>query len=386
MKYRKLPPVLREKLSYNPDDVNIRLQYFRVYEILDMIKGNKMAYDSEDVKLISGEAKKSPAQLDIWGENDFQRNNNLWAKPIKSKFIESLMIRLPIPVFYFDGSQNPWRIIDGLQRLHTVITFIDEDNIDNFDLAGLDFLSGECDGRKFSKIPGYLRARILNAELIAYVINPGTPPEVKYNIFKRINTGGLKLNAQEVRNAFCKGIPADFTKLLASKQIFTQVTASKVTNRRMIDREYATRFVAFQLYDYNEYNSNLDLFLTLAMKELEKIKQSERDELEESFIATMYRIYGVFNGKCMHRKNKKGEIQTKQNKALFDTLAWNFSRLTASEFEKIVRKKEKFIKEYQDEFFTNEKLHSAINDTTGKLSSVKNRFEELKKFINQFTK
>lgn len=77
MRYRKLPEVLKEKLSYNPDDVNIRLQHFRVYEIIEMIKGQRMAYDDDDLKLISDKPKKSSNQLDIWGEDDLQRNNNL---------------------------------------------------------------------------------------------------------------------------------------------------------------------------------------------------------------------------------------------------------------------------------------------------------------------
>ena len=385
MRYRKLPEVLKETLSYNPDDVNIRLQHFRVYEIIEMIKGQRMAYDDEDLKLISDRPKKSSNQLDIWGEDDLQRNNNLWAKPVKSKFIESLMIRLPIPALYFDGSQKPWRIIDGLQRIYTIISFIDESHPDKFSLSGLDFLSEECYGKFFPNIPGYLRARILNAELIAYVINPGSPSEVKYNIFKRINTGGLKLNAQEIRNAFCKGIPADFTKLLAAEEMFKKVTAGKVTGRRMIDREYVTRFIAFQLYDYKEYNSNLDLFLTFAMKELEKMKQSERDELHQIFKLTLDRIYAIFKEKCMYRLTREGELTKNANKALFDALAWNFSKLSVGEFKELSLNKTLFVADYQEEFRKNVELQKSINDTTGKKSSVINRFEKLNEFILTYT-
>ena len=133
-----------------PDDLNIRLQHFRVNEFMEFIDRNEF----KDCK---------------------------WDDVFQSLFIESLMIFFPIPIFYLDGSKKGWKIIDGRQRIYAIDNFINH----GFKLRNLEFLP-ECNNKYFNELEGYLRARITNAELKAYVINPGTPDDVKSNIFNRI--------------------------------------------------------------------------------------------------------------------------------------------------------------------------------------------------------
>ena len=356
-------------LPYSTDDVNIRLQHFRVSEIVAMIKAKHIYEDT---------------WIDIWSEDDLQRNSGLWNIVQKSLFIESLMIKLPIPIFYFDGGQKPWRVIDGLQRLHTIISFINDDPKKSFRLKGLEFLGNECNGKLFVDLPGYLKARIMDAELEAYVINPGTPVEVKYNIFKRINTGGLSLKGQEIRNAFCRGIPSDFTKKLASLEIFKKVTNSKVTSRRMDDREYVTRFIAFQLFDYRDYNGKLDKYLTDALLKLYEMDVDQVYALEIPFKKTCQRIFEILGEKAFYRINKDRSLGKTPTKALFDTLSWNFCNLNESEFDKLKAIKNSFKDEYISFMVNNELIFKAIADTTGSKAAVRNRFEEMNKFLKDF--
>lgn len=359
----------KAELPYNPDDVNIRLQHLRTSELIDMIHGKRIFEDT---------------WIDIWGEDDLQRNKDLWSNEQKSLFIESLMIKLPIPLFYFDGGQKPWRVIDGLQRLHTIMSFVDSDSKSNFKLTGLEYLVDECNGKFFHEIPGYLQSRILDAELEAYVINPGTPPEVKYNIFKRINTGGLKLKGQEIRNAFCRGIPAEFTKKLATTPAFLKVSNGKVSPRRMDDREYATRFIAFKIFNYTEYMSKMDIFLTETMMELYDRDKSERFELENSFTKSCNRIYNSLGQFALYRINREGTIGRQPNRALFDTLSWNFSELSEQDYNKIVTRKKLFQNEYKKQMVEDELLYKAIADTTGSKTAVRNRFERMNYFLKEF--
>ncbi|MBP8114171.1 MAG: DUF262 domain-containing protein [Chitinophagaceae bacterium] len=359
----------KAELPYNPDDVNIRLQHFRTSELIDMIHGKRIFEDT---------------WIDIWGEDDLQRNRDLWSNDQKSLFIESLMIKLPIPLFYFDGGQKPWRVIDGLQRLHSIMSFVDGENKSNFKLTGLEYLVAECNGKFFHEIPGYLRSRIMDAELEAYVINPGTPPEVKYNIFKRINTGGLKLKGQEIRNAFCRGIPAEFTKKLANRKEFIKVSNGKVSPRRMDDREYATRFIAFKIFGFTEYMSKMDIFLTEAMMDLYNRDKEERIELENSFTNSCNRIHNSLDQFALYRVNKDGTIGRQPNRALFDTLSWNFSELTESAYNKIITSKKTFQTEYKKYMVQDELLFKAIADTTGSKTAVKNRFERMNYFLKEF--
>jgi len=349
-------------LGYNPDDVNIRMQHFTVAELVGMIKEKN---------------------IDILSEDDLQRNSGLWDQEKKSLFIESLMIKLPIPMFYFDGGQKPWRIIDGLQRLYTINSFLDTDYTKSFKLKNLEFLGDECNGKYFEDLPGYLKGRIMGSQLEAYVINPGTPDEVKYNIFKRINTGGLTLKGQEIRNAFCRGFAVDFTKKLAALDEFKQVTNQKVPTRRMEDREYVTRFIAFQQPQFYDFYSKSDSFLTEALIFLDKDKLPG---LEASFSLTCKRIYNVLGEKALYRINRDNSFGSKPNKALFDTLAWNFNNLSEKEYNYILSNKELFIQEYRSFMVSNDLIYKSISDTTGSKTAVKNRFVEMNNFLKNFVK
>jgi hypothetical protein len=381
------------KLSYDPDDVNVRLQHFRVFEVVSMIKGKGILNDDfnllEEIKAYKKEKRNTQVDLfdedeliETQGDDGLQRNTELWNNQQKSQFIESLMINLPIPLFYFDGSRKPWRIVDGLQRIFTIMNFIEE----GFKLSGLEYLEKECNGLKFSAIPGYLRARILDAEIIAYVINPGTPPDVKYNIFKRINTGGLKLTGQEIRNAFFRGKPADFTKMLANQGVFKKATNNKITSRRMVDREYVNRFIAFHIFDYKTYNGKMDAFLSEAMMILFSYEDKDFDTLKSTFITSLERANTLLGDYAFYRPKLDNTYGRSPNKAIFDTLTWNLSLLSEKEFKQVLSKKDGFRRKYVDFMNKNDIMYKSVNDTTSSKPSVSNRFYLLNDFISKFTK
>ena len=129
---------------------------------------------------------------------DFQRNANLWDNTKMSRLIESMILKLPLPVFYFDVSDNnKWVVIDGLQRLSTIKDFVVDKKLR---LKNLEFLS-ELEGKKFDELGRNIQRIIEETQLITYQMEPQTPKEVRYSIFSRINTGGLILNPQELRQA-----------------------------------------------------------------------------------------------------------------------------------------------------------------------------------------
>ena len=199
---------------------------------------------------------------------DFQRNSNLWNHTKMSRLIESIILKLPLPVFYFDVSDNNrWIVIDGLQRLSTIKDFIVDKKLR---LKNLEFLS-ELEGKKFDELGRNIQRIIEETQLTTYQMEPQTPKEVRYSIFSRINTGGLILNPQEIRQALnqkCRGVK--LLQEITEEKIFIDVV--KIASKRMLDREFVLRFIAFKKCNYAKFSEKgitLTKFLDETMEEID---------------------------------------------------------------------------------------------------------------------
>ena len=129
-------------------------------------------------------------------DSDFQRES-VWNLQQRRELIESILMGLPLPIFYFNQDKSGRLIvIDGRQRLNAIFSFLDND----FALDKLKILD-EFNKKRFQDLDPIFQSKIEDYQIIAHVIQPMTPDRVKFDIFDRVNRAGTKLNKQEIRNA-----------------------------------------------------------------------------------------------------------------------------------------------------------------------------------------
>lgn len=207
---------------------------------------------------------------------DFQRNE-VWTEDKKCRLIESLMLKIPLPMFYVSADEKGhFYVVDGLQRLSTIRNFVLGDKYlatkearykgEGFQLHELEFWK-QYDKLNFNGLPINIKNRILETGFTFTIINPGTPEEVKRNIFKRINTGGEPLTPQEIRHALYIGASTKLLLRLSQEEEFLKATGTGKSNR-MMDRELILRCLAFNVRSYMNYpkNNDMDSFLSDTMR------------------------------------------------------------------------------------------------------------------------
>lgn len=310
---------------------------------------------------------------------DFQRKAGLWNKQQKSRLIESLMLRIPLPAFYFDGSkEDNWLIIDGLQRLTTFKEFFVDKS---FRLHNLEFLV-DFEGCGYQDLPRTYVRRMEETELIAFVIKPGTPSSVKYNIFKRINTSGLELNSQEIRHALYQGQATDFLKKLSNNDNFLKATCESIRDDRMRDREFVLRYIAFREKGIEEYEGYIDDYLNEAMEEINNYDTSRLNRIESQFDKAMELSFDIFGNRAFRKMYKQTGRRNPINRALFDGWAVCFSKLSDEELEMLRNNGEQVIDRFiklmnQDEQFADNYLNSS------KKSAIKGRFNNIGTIVEE---
>ena len=242
-----------------------------------------------------------------------------------------------MPAFYFDGTDdNKWLVVDGLQRLSALRNFaVDKTLV----LQELEFQK-HLEGKTFDKLDRSLQRKIEETQIVAYVIKSGTPPEVQFNLFRRINTGGLTLNPQEVRHALNTGIPAKTIADMADFPEFKQATENKINNdQRMLDRELVTRFVAFYVNKPEEYAPDLDTFLNKSMAKISLLPAEDIESMKENFKEAMRYANLIFGNWAFRRVDHYPKKRAPFNRALFDTWSVGLAKLTIEQREKLLRKK-----------------------------------------------
>ncbi|MBK9497789.1 MAG: DUF262 domain-containing protein [Leptospiraceae bacterium] len=307
-----------KSIKYDPEKIRLDPKQFSTREVISMM-------DENEIDL-------SP---------DFQRFF-VW-KEIKkqSSLIESILLRIPLPVFYLaQHKKSYYQVIDGVQRLTVIHRFVNN----KFRLKDLEYFK-QCEKCYFKDLDSVYQTRIRRTMLNFNVLDPETPAHVKYDIFKRLNQGGKPLKGQEIRNSIASKETRNLIKSLAKSEEFINATLGDINPIRMQDQELVLRFIAF--YDdfdfkkgeFRKYKSDMEEFLNSKVDELNE-DNSRHAEYAKTFLETMNNANHLF-GKYAFRKINSEYLKSKDqkkiliNKSLFTAWTVVLSQYPHSKIKKM---------------------------------------------------
>lgn len=312
---------------------------------------------------------------------DFQRQHNIWNEESKSRLIESLLLRIPIPVFYVAADESEiWSVVDGVQRMSTIYDYVRG----AFSLTRLEYLTW-LDGQKYDELPRPMQRRISETPLIVYVIEPGTPPEVMFNVFHRIYTGGMALNGQEIRHALNPGSVREYLKALAQSPEFKKATHYSIEEIRMADRECVLRFLAFHIEPPEKYTTNdLDGYLGKAMKKINRMSVEDRDSLSADFKKAMCAASDIFGEYAFRKRISMHDRRRPVSKALFESWSVQLAHCSPEQIRVLVEKREDVQRRFIQLMLEDEEFNNAISFATGTPRRVQKRFQAIKQLVEEF--
>ncbi len=265
---------------------------------------------------------------DLVLEPKFQRRR-VWDDCRASRLIESVLLEVPLPVFYLaendDGTQE---VIDGQQRLYAFFRFLDNE----YPLTGLRELP-QLNGKRYRDLEPEEQKHIRNYAIRTVVFKKESDENLRFQIFERLNTGAVPLNAQELRNCIYRGPYNDLLHELSQDPDYMEIMGFKGPEKRMRDVEYMLRFAAFYHASYLNYKPSMDRFMNEDMRKYRQISKEEADNLRAAFKNAVTLIRSLLGKNAFRRyyrgddKNPCGHWEPKKfNASLYDILMWSMAR------------------------------------------------------------
>jgi len=338
-----------ENTQISDDDINIK---YRSNErrILTEMNREKLP--------VFVEALKRNNYMDL--RPSYQRRAR-WTDKQKSLLLESFIINIPVPpIILYEQRYSSYEVIDGQQRINAINDFYS----DNLKLTGLELWS-ELNGKKYSQLPDEIRAGIDRRSISSIVVITESAKDaeeemfLKQLAFERLNTGGVELSKQEVRNCLYAGLFNKLLHELSSNQIFREAWGIPTNDKKdklekntlykkMEDIELVLRF--FALRHIHEFRGGIEKFLTLYMMKSLKFSDDDVDFLRKIFLETIElaeNLYGEHLFKPFDAKNK--QWKKKSYKACYDAMMVSLSNYLDQK-DVLIDKKLKLLEKTKDLF------------------------------------
>lgn len=342
---------------FSPSDISLSNPPMNLGDLIDMIKEGWINFGTE-----------------------YQREENLWSETQQSRLIESVLLGLRLPAFYFEEvNKRQWNIIDGLQRCCALRNFC----VDNtLTLSDLEFLSNEFNGKRYKDFDFPTKRDVRMLPITVNILAKGVPDMVKYVLFKRLNTGGIPLTNQEIRNAIFSGPAIETIKRMAKSREFLKATEKKVETKRKTDMDFASRFAAFYVLGWENYKPDLERFINEAMETLrDKWDETQRSTMENDFKESMKLAYDLFGNWAFRRRREKNARRTPLNKAYFEVIGVMLAKLDSDERRQLLRSKNLLVTNMITAMKGNQTYWNSFSGGTGDRNAVRLRFSYMEQII-----
>lgn len=303
----------------------------------------------------------------------FQRGY-VWNKTQASRLIESLIINCPIPVIYLSqNNDETLSVIDGNQRVNSIMHFLDN----QYDLKGLSAYP-ELEGLFYSDLDPRFQRHILNRTLRCICILKDTHPQIKFDVFERLNTGSVKLSAHELRHGLYMGTLMKKIEGISANPVFKKLTMTE-NDKRMKADELILRYFAFSTA-WRDYNKPLADFLNKFCEQNKNLDAPALLALESNFLCTLNTINEVLGNKSF-RTFDQAHRSPKFNAALFDAQMISFAELNLQDAQ-IEKLKQENFSELNYAFIASEPFVKYISSGTTDKNSVTGRIIAYKDFVS----
>jgi len=293
---------------------------------------------------------------------NFQRQY-VWSDKLASKLIESVLLNVPIPPCYLsENEDNELDVIDGQQRIYSLYRFLNNE----FKLSGLEALV-ELNGRRFFELSSKEQRKIKTHTLRCVVITNESHPEIKFDVFERLNTNTAPLNAQELRNCVARGALNNLIGELSYDERWLKIRGRKLPDKRLADEEIILRYFAFQNLGLKKYRTPLKLWLNTAARDGRRYSDEKISELRARWSHALDVVLVLFSPQEAFRRPESKSI----NRALVDLVMTKASAITV---EQATEKRAAFRAAYS-ELMKDEDFEDLISRSVDHKSRTEKRFE-----------
>ncbi|MEJ7557081.1 MAG: DUF262 domain-containing protein [Pedobacter sp.] len=304
---------------------------------------------------------------------NFQRGY-VWNRIQASRLIESLIIQCPIPVIYLSqNNDETLSVIDGNQRLTSISLYLN----DGFPLTGLSTYP-ELDGLTFSELDPRFQRHIINRTIRCIAILKETHPQIKFDVFERLNTGSVRLNPQELRHGIYNGTLMTKVEELAKTSIFKKLTSTTNDNRMKGD-ELVLRY--FALLERSEvYEKPMSVFLNKYAEDNRFLAMDTVSTLSDNFASNLNKchyLYGEYAFKTFDENRKR----PKANTALYEAQMLSMNALNPS-LEHIAKINKHEVINSLELLLRNDDFYNTITKATTDKNVVNRRIAEYTEFLN----